>query len=645
MKLGPEVATPFTDEELHMQGNGGGDGEGLGKCAMPVPKTVGLPRGKILELDGREPDHKFAYHDAAGDLLGFVLRWEATNGRDRKQFRPVTYWRKPGAARGAWQAKAWPRPRPLYNLHKLATHPDAVILIFEGEGKVDAIERGPMADHFMWCKQPFVGVSWAGGARAVNTADFTPLAGRDVIIVPDNDVSGDIAATALVEQLQKVVPRRLRRWMPLPDLSEGWDVKDELPLPYTPQALTDSFLQAPDLPVEDETGILPGVTMDDLALRTGSPYLVDGTLPAGPSLTVIHGPPGGYKSFFAGSLLVRIAAAHDKYGRCKIKPAVCVYCTNEGVQGAEARIIAEREHHHLHGKGTPFVFISDMPNLLEDAGVETLIKTIRIRTRPFAHLGLPLVICIDTIRAAMPGGSTSEEHDLSKLIFNAKRVRDHFQAAVILIHHSPRGDPTRSSGNNTLDGCTDAMIGLVKEKPDDPNNHVAIATIARMKNGTSEGMQWRIAAIGADVGTTADPTAADGKTPVHSAYIKLLSDPAMPDKETAQATAKAKATDWSSKLRPFRQALLNVLAHDGKMIAPPDGPAVRAVPLDLVHAEFNKAYPVASTGEERKLDLNRRRNAFARAIAAARECRLVGAWEIDGASMLWLANPTEETTP
>jgi AAA domain len=240
--LGAQAAAPLTPDELAMlaqhRNDDGGD------CIMPVPAEASpLP---VYTKNGRAPDHRFEYRASDGGLLGYVLRWEECDDR-RKEFSPATYWRRNGGGKASWQLKNWPGKRPLFGLDQLAARPDAIVLVVEGEKKVRAVEFGPLADAFTWAKHPFVGICWPGGSNAVKHADFSPLAGRDVIVLPDNDQPGEAAADELVKVLQEVGVRRLRRWRAPTQARDKWDIADELPDGITPEALIGSMLEAPEI--------------------------------------------------------------------------------------------------------------------------------------------------------------------------------------------------------------------------------------------------------------------------------------------------------------------------------------------------------------------------------------------------------------
>jgi hypothetical protein len=233
--LGAEAAEPLTAGEfaaLDQHRNSVDD-----ECIMPVPPDAGpVPAYKKF---GRDADHRYEYCAADGALQGCVLRWDAREGQ-RKEFLPVTYWQNAG-----WQPKAWPGPRPLYGLDRLAAHPDAIVLLTEGEKAAAAVKSGPLAHDFMWTK--VIGITWPGGTEAIDHVDFSPLSDREVIILPDRDEPGEKAADRLQEKLHQVGVRKLRRWKAPPECPVKWDIADEPPAEIAPEALVESILEAPEV--------------------------------------------------------------------------------------------------------------------------------------------------------------------------------------------------------------------------------------------------------------------------------------------------------------------------------------------------------------------------------------------------------------
>ena len=155
------------------------------------------------------------YHNAAGGLLGYVMRFDTRAG---KEIRPLT-WRDAGGG-PAWAWEGFDAPRPLYRLAALADRPADAVLVVEGEKTADAAaERLP----------GFVAVTWPGGAKAVGKADFGPLAGRRVIVWPDADDAGRDAAKAVVRAARAAGAASVAVVRLPSGLEPGWDLADDWP--------------------------------------------------------------------------------------------------------------------------------------------------------------------------------------------------------------------------------------------------------------------------------------------------------------------------------------------------------------------------------------------------------------------------------
>ena len=68
--------------------------------------------------------------------------------------------------------------KPLYALHRIASNPDSVVWIVEGEQKADALNKLGLV------------VTTSGSAMSAGAADWVSLRGRTVNIWPDNDEPG-----------------------------------------------------------------------------------------------------------------------------------------------------------------------------------------------------------------------------------------------------------------------------------------------------------------------------------------------------------------------------------------------------------------------------------------------------------------------
>ena len=149
----------------------------------------------------------WTYFDAAGDPVGLIVRWDRPEG---KTIRPI--YRGPD---GRWRIGGMPVPRPLYELPALLARPDETVYVAEGEKAATAAE---------WLG--LLGTTSPHGSNAAAMADWRPLAGRDVVILPDNDPAGRRYAETVASILLRLQPPARVRIVELPDLPVGGDLFD-----------------------------------------------------------------------------------------------------------------------------------------------------------------------------------------------------------------------------------------------------------------------------------------------------------------------------------------------------------------------------------------------------------------------------------
>lgn len=163
------------------------------------------------------PSVTYTYRDAQGDVLYYVCRYEAAEG---KQIVPWRWIARPEALGGkpaGWRARHVPKPRPLYNLDRLIAQPTAPVLIVEGEKCVEAAQR---------IMRETILTTWSGGSAHCGYADWSVLAGRRVNIWPDADEPGWDAAAKIARILLK-----LECTVGIVDTHgqpQGWDLADAI---------------------------------------------------------------------------------------------------------------------------------------------------------------------------------------------------------------------------------------------------------------------------------------------------------------------------------------------------------------------------------------------------------------------------------
>jgi hypothetical protein len=198
-------------------------GEAADKVEPPTipPADAGSAEDAARKVFRRKPDAIWTYRNAKGDPLFHVARFDDDGG---KKILPLCWTGK------GWKSKAWPAPRPLYALDKIAARPDATIIICEGEKAADAAAL---------IFPDFVVTTSSGGAQSAGKTDWSPLAGRRVLIWPDADKSGADYASEVVAilvelgcevsildavALAKVDPNGGER----EPTKKGWDAADAL---------------------------------------------------------------------------------------------------------------------------------------------------------------------------------------------------------------------------------------------------------------------------------------------------------------------------------------------------------------------------------------------------------------------------------
>jgi hypothetical protein len=174
------------------------------------PKSGSRPfptaKAAVAELERRNGKRSaiWTYHDAQGERVGVVVRWDRPDGKD---IRPV--------ARHAdgWRISAMPEPRPLYGLPQLAQAQR--VLVVEGEKAADAARS-----------IGFIATTSASGAEAAAKTDWRPLAGKEVLIFPDNDAPGRKYADTVAGILAILTPAPAVKIIELPGLPESGDIAD-----------------------------------------------------------------------------------------------------------------------------------------------------------------------------------------------------------------------------------------------------------------------------------------------------------------------------------------------------------------------------------------------------------------------------------
>jgi hypothetical protein len=195
-------------------------------------------------------------------------------------------------------------------------------------------------------------------------------------------------------------------------------------------------------------------------------YLIKGLIPRG-GLVIVWGPPKCGKSFWTFDLAMHVALGISYRGR-RVQQGAVVYLALEGGYGFRARIEAFRKTYG--DTDAPFFLMTDRVDLVKDH--KALIAAIR------AQIGadVPVLVVIDTLNRSL-AGSESKDEDMAAYIRAADTIREAFDCAVIVVHHSGV-DATRPRGHTSLVGAADAQHSVAR----DAANNIVV-TVQWMKDG------------------------------------------------------------------------------------------------------------------------------------------------------------------
>ena len=150
-------------------------GSGMNTATIEAVKKAARTMTASIRKQGYRAEGLHQYTDVDGELLYCRLRLKHPDTGE-KWIRPLSR-----DASGAWcelKEPPFPDGKPLYLLHRLAASPDATVLLVEGERCADDLTKLNIT------------ATTSGAADSARLACWQPLAGRDVLIWPDNDVAG-----------------------------------------------------------------------------------------------------------------------------------------------------------------------------------------------------------------------------------------------------------------------------------------------------------------------------------------------------------------------------------------------------------------------------------------------------------------------
>lgn len=385
------------------------------------------PREENLQLGA--PVCTYRYYDLHGTMIASVVRFEPDGTRDSKTFRPWCF--KTIEGKQKWTMGA-PDMRPLYRLPELATSPTVVLC--EGEGCADAL-----------ASVGIVATSAMQGAKApIDKTDWSPLAGKTVIIWPDNDEPGFDYAKRAAERLT-ALGCTVRGITPPADKPQKWDASDCLAEGGDAHAL---IAGSAPISVQPKARVRL-LSINELATLPPPTFLIDGTITVN-GLSMLWGRSGSLKSFAALDQALCVATGLAWHGRT-VKQGRVVYLAAEGARGLASRAMGWMKNRGRDCPEPDFQIIPHSLALSTSEDLDALIETLKA--------GAPIsMIVIDTLSRTFGKGNPNQPSDMNAFVDAVERLREVTGSHVMVIHHAGKDAANGEIGNEGLRNACDTIF-------------------------------------------------------------------------------------------------------------------------------------------------------------------------------------------
>ena len=381
------------------------------------------------------------------------------------------------------------------------------------------------------------------------------FAGANVVVVPDNDVSGWSYATKVVEALlpvaksvrvldldlkhpkedafewvtkyggdRETLASRARACTVIKSVDDVWlpqRLKLDVPEAEASQSesaqksrfLVESWDSIKDEPVE---------------------WLIEDIIP-NKAFVALYAPPASYKSFIALDMAEAIATGRDWMGKTVKQSGVVLYIAGEGHGGLGARIKACKIKNDSPD-GAPLYVIraqinlrssqEDFDNLI--SAINDLLETVGEKLQ---------MIVLDTLMRMSGGGfNENSSEDMGGFITQAGKLQAFYDCALLVIHHSGKDVTKGLRGHSSLLGAVDTELEInrldsVINTGDPSVRGSGTITVTKQKDGSDD------IAIGFDVVAIDVSTSALGFESVTSLAVQANTEIVQNTKKNAKNNA------------------------------------------------------------------------------------------------------------
>lgn len=197
------------------------------RVTYPPPADAPMPKmGWLIDKDTGEPFGEpvavYTYRTAEGSVNYYEARFIVAGKKEPRCWS----WGRRGAAPEKWECAFPIGIRTMYGLDQVVAAPESQIILCEGPRKAEAAKT-------FFAALPCIG--YAGGCQSWKKTDWSPVAGRRIIMWPDADDKGRQSFAALAQHLVTI---GCQVWiLDTSDKAEGWDAADAIEEGYTPSMI------------------------------------------------------------------------------------------------------------------------------------------------------------------------------------------------------------------------------------------------------------------------------------------------------------------------------------------------------------------------------------------------------------------------
>ncbi len=326
----------------------------------------------------------------------------------------------------------------------------------------------------------------AHGSKSASKSEWTPLAGRDVCILPDNDEAGRKYAEAVAGILMRLDPPASVRVVALPGLSHGEDVFDFIEHGGTLEQIESLADSAPIAGRDWMKSALTAAEIGAMELPELR-FLIPGILPEG--LNILAGRPKIGKSWLSLDFALAVAYGGRAVGSLLVEKSAVLYLAMEdGTRRMKDRL------RHITRDDLPdgLTFFFEWPRT-DEQGLERLDAW--LAANPACRF-----VIIDTlqkIKARTRFNVNAYDGDYAALE-GLQRLAINRRVCILLVHHLRKaaGDDILDSvsGSTGLTGYADAVLILERGRGNaDAVLHVTGRDVSEQRLALQfEGGRWQL---------------------------------------------------------------------------------------------------------------------------------------------------------